>query len=198
MNIFNRALLLIAGLAMIAAGVLGLVRSQDWLSRREINNAIPLWTIKNHWRSISWSSSHLWLLLAGAVIVTILGLLVLFLELRPPDRGGADVVLQQTERGRTTVSGKALRRVLERQAEAVEGVSKARLETLSTTPTETNLSYRLQTSASRDIRDTGYELIEWVYSTLATTLDQPETRVTATLDARADDRPRNHKTRRVE
>jgi hypothetical protein len=196
MNAFNRILLTILGLGLLAAGVLGLASTRGWVRDSSIDDVIPFSSAWDRWRDIDWSTGALWVLLGTAVLIALLALYLVVRELRPSETGGdEDLVLQRTERGRTVLRAKAVRKTLERQAGLVEGVEKAQVENLAFAGAAPRIGYRLRTAGERSLPDTGQEVIERASRSLSTALERPETDVTATMEVRHDRRAAHAKGR---
>lgn len=198
MNVFNRVLFALIGLGLVAAGVLGVASAQGWISDRTINDAIHFKGVWVHWKRIDWTTGPLWALLGAAIVVALIALVLFLREFVPTGGfGGANLVLQRTPRGRTIVRTKALRKALERQAHAVEGVERASVEDLVLAGPRTEVRYALRSQGTRSVPDTGLEVVEQAASALAAALERPPDEVVVEMEVRHDARAADHN-RRVE
>jgi hypothetical protein len=123
-NVFNRLLIiLLALLLLIAAGavlmvVLGLIRPEQiaptpWFADR----LVPFTQLD--------PTSRSWAVGIG-ILVFLVGLLLLFLELRPGPREAPGITLKQDGLGRVTVARAGVRELVDREAGRVAGVMEVR------------------------------------------------------------------------
>lgn len=180
----NRIVLGLVGLCLIAAGVLGVATTRDWVGDATIDDALQFRAAWERWRDIDWTDGALWLLLAGALVIALILVVALFLELRfraPAGHGRA--LVEATPRGATTVRIGALRQALQRDIESIAGIDRARLRELEIGERpECRMELRVTPSTSAPA--VGLAACERMASALARTVDRPTAAVTAVVEAR--------------
>ena len=124
MNVFNRLLIVVLDLLLlIAAGAVlltavGVVKPQQlaptpWLRDR----LIPFTQLE----PTSWNWT-----VGASIVLLLLGLLLLFFELRPGPREAPRITLKQDGLGRVTVARDGVRKLVDREAGQVAGVMEVR------------------------------------------------------------------------
>ena len=157
MNTSNRVLWSIIGALLLAAGVVGVLVSQGWLSN--VDRQQPLLTT----RMIDWWNAHsslaAGLTIAGGLLAAVLGFLLVRAQLR--GRGGAAMrdlafgthettASEGIDTGRTKVSSSALHHALERDLITDRNVRRAAVR-LSGPSNHPELLVRLAVTPDADI-----------------------------------------------
>lgn len=119
MNIFNRILAVLVGLLLSIGAVVALLAA---LGIPEVQAFGTPW-IQDGLRRLAQPDVRA-LSIALSLLALLVGLLLLVLELRLPQREPAAMALKQDELGRVTVTKKGVRELVDREAGRIEGVSR--------------------------------------------------------------------------
>jgi hypothetical protein len=183
-NDFNRLFWLVAGVFATGAGILGFGATYDWWSGSTINRAIPFRDVWQEWRDIDWSLAQVrWLLLMVAVVVACASAAMAARQLLWGDtheRADA-LVVEQSERGRTTLSRASLARGAAAEARATGGVEDVRVDRIAVTTEGVRARYRLTVDGAEDVRRVGAAVVDRGGRSLAQTLDRAQRHVTAEI-----------------
>lgn len=193
----NRALVALIGLGALAAGILGVATTYDWIGEGTIDSALPFARVWHWWRGIDWTTGAKWALVGVAAAVALLALALLLSELRLRVAVGRKrATVGDGPRGRTTVRLGRLERAVAHDAETVPGVERARVEQLDV---DGLLTARLRVSAAEDavVPALGAQVIERTADSLGRIFGRTDGRVTAVIEVDAGSVGRNHE-RRVE
>lgn len=185
MNIFNRIVLTVIGIATLMVGIAGFAYSQSWISANRLNDLVRQRDVWDWWNSTTWTDAQLWLLAAASLVVAVLALAIVVRELLPP-RSARDtrmIVIEQSDRGSTTLRTKALRRALEHDAATTDGVSSAHVDDLNL-DNEPTVALRVRGGADRDLVVAGREVCDRIARSLAIVIGREPLRVDVDLDVR--------------
>ena len=185
MNIFNRAFMAILGIVAGVVGVAGLASSRGWISGSRLNDLSRHRNVWDRWSDISWTDSRLWVLIAAALVVMVLALVIATREILPPRRarGSRTIVIEQSDRGTTTLRTRALRNGLAHEASAIGGVSSAQIVDLDLHG-EPTVAVRLRAGPDRDLVVAGREVCDRITRSLATVIGREPLRVDIQIDVR--------------
>lgn len=129
MNVANRVLFTVVGLAALLVGAAGLSVSGGWMSVDRLDGLTRHRDLWEWWLGIDWTDTRLAILAVIALVVAIVAAVIAVREVVVRREPSARlVVVDHTDRGITTVRTKALRRALAHDAESVEGVDSARID----------------------------------------------------------------------
>jgi hypothetical protein len=197
-NAFNRVLLLLVGLVMLAVGVLGVLVMSDVVEEDTLSDAIPYRDAWDDWNRIDWSVTWVrWTLLGAGVVVALLALALLAAELSVRRGSGERRVLERGPGGRTTVRVSALRRACERDAARVPGVERARVEALHAGDPSPRVRLLVRADERAHLPSVGAQVAERTASALGSMLGAPPEDVTVVMEVRHDRRAATRE-RRVE
>ncbi len=129
---FNRVALTILGLALIAAGALGLAAATDAVSWRSPGHIYRDIADNAADRPLAWAAAAV----AFGLVLVALGLWWAWKQVAPRAEGGrlSTAVVDHTSRGRTTVEPTALARAAAADLNRVDGVTRARVRVVSLHP----------------------------------------------------------------
>ncbi len=124
MNVFNRALLIVLALAVLIATTAVLITTLGWLEPAQLAPAGWLRERLEPFAALD-AADQRWTV-AGCLALVILGLLLLYLEVRPPPPGERRLLLKEDGLGRVTVARDGVQELARREAGRVPGVMEAR------------------------------------------------------------------------
>lgn len=187
MNAFNRLLWLFVGASAIAAGVVGFGVTFDWWSSATINAAIPFRDVWQEWQDIDWSQTGArWILFAAGIVVAFASAAVAARQLARGEghAGGDTLVIEQSERGRTTVSRSCLARGAAAEAQMTPGVENATVDQVTLVNDGVRARYRLTVDGGEAIPEVGTAVVDRGGRSLRQMLDRERAFVAAEIAVR--------------
>lgn len=192
MNIFNRALFIVIGLAVLAGGALAVASRVGLLDGGLVDD------VRDEIFGIDWSDRTVrWIALGAGVVLALVSLTVVIREVLPPRRVDSMVELESSERGRTRVSTTALRRTYERAAKGVEGVDRARVGAVRVSDGKVDVDITARVRGGYSVAEVGSELLARSAHAIERTLPNREGHVNAVMEVAHGRRARKN-TRRAQ
>ena len=185
MNIFNRVVVGILGIAAVVVGVAGLASSRGWISGNRLDDLTRHRSVWDRWSDIPWTDSRLWVLIAAALVVMALALVIAVREILPTRRAreSRTIVIEQSDRGITTLRSRALRNGLAHEASTIDDVSSAQIVDLDLHG-EPTVAVRLRAGSDRDVVVAGREVCDRITRRLAAVIGREPLRVDVQIDVR--------------
>lgn len=174
MNIFNRVLVLAIDLVVMGGACLLVLLSANVIAPEQL--AIGSWLQARLLVVDAFAAQHQATTILAGLGVLALGLTLLYYELRPASMSEPQLVLQQDERGRMTVSLAGVRELANRAARQVAGVLEATTIVKAKAKGLRVLS-RVSVDPTAKLVDLGEELQARVKATLEEHLGYPVTDV---------------------
>lgn len=185
MRAFGRILMLLIGLGLLAAGVLGLLVELDVLGASDVNSFLGYQEVFDWWRDRDWlRDGSLWILLGAGIVVALVALTLLFLELRP--RGPAKVSrapLGGKARGETHLKISSLIDAIERDVSGVPGVDSASVSRLSSRDEPPEVDLVVVIGPDADAQSAGRASVQRASSAVGRALGSAPAQVRTTVKA---------------
>lgn len=185
MRYFNQILLMVLGLGLVAAGVLGVLVTTDVLSAGDVNAGTGYQEVFDWWRGRDWArDGSLVILIVAGVVVALLALVLIALELRPRSPARARrMPLGDRVRGRTQLRLSSLINAVEKDVGNISGVDSVAVKRLRAEQKPPEVELSLVIGPEADARTAGRAAVQRAASGVAQALGASSANVTTTVKA---------------